>query len=150
MNGPILTTQSTFDAAVGELYPWAAWWRGQVVMASADQVPKPKYGAIGAYGICGPGCETTEVEIQSTRHDYGFQSGKIYNLDCSRIICNGSGASGAHSDICHPEVAHLVWQAASVRLDRRPAPVVPPTPKPIDPPTRPLRRAIQRFLQGKS
>lgn len=147
VKGPIVTTQSTFDSAVGELYPWAAWWRGQVVMAS-NQEPKPKYGAIGAHGICGPGCETTEVEIQNARYDYGFQPGKIYNLDCSRIICNGSGASGAHSDICHPEVAHLVWQAASVVLEPTPAPL--PPPKPVDPPDRPLRRIIRRLIPGKS
>ena len=31
---------------------------------------------------------------------------------------NGGGASGAHSDIAHPEVAHAFWAAALALLPR--------------------------------
>jgi len=44
--------------------------------------------------------------------DYNFAPGKIYNLEGSRFIANGSGTSGAHNDIAGPEVAHAIWQAA--------------------------------------
>ena len=43
---------------------------------------------------------------------YDFKPGAIYNLEASGIIKNGGGASGAHSDIAHPEVAHAFWSAA--------------------------------------
>jgi hypothetical protein len=42
---------------------------------------------------------------------YGFRGGRVYNLDASGFINEGSGASGAHSDIAKPAVAHAFWQA---------------------------------------
>lgn len=140
VKGALLTTQSEHDSAVGTLYPLAAKWGRQVAM-STDQYPK--YGAIGTYGIRGPGCDVRDMAIQDARHEYDFGPGRIYNLECSRVICNGTGASGAHSDICHPEVAHAVWQAAAVAVESTPVP--PPTPKPINPPRRPLRRLLDRL-----
>ena len=44
-------------------------------------------------------------------HDYGFQGGHVYNLEATGVIKEGGGASGAHSDIARPEVAHALWQA---------------------------------------
>ena len=38
--------------------------------------------------------------------------GKVYNLESSQYIRHGDGASGAHSDITGPEVAHAIWEAA--------------------------------------
>jgi hypothetical protein len=46
--------------------------------------------------------------------DYGFASGKIHNLESSTYIAKKEGASGAHSDIAGPQVAHAIWQAALV------------------------------------
>ena len=43
---------------------------------------------------------------------YGFEAGKVYNLDCSGFINQGGGAAGAHSDIAKSAVAHAVWEAA--------------------------------------
>lgn len=143
VKGVLLTTQSEHDSAVGTLYPWAAWWGRQVAMATSQY---PKYGAVGEYGIRGPGCDVKDISIQDARHKYAFRPGTIYNLESSRVICNGAGASGAHSDICHAEVAHAVWQAAAVDVKPAPAPI-PPAPKPVDPPRRPLRRLIDRLLE---
>ena len=52
--------------------------------------------------------------LQGPAPAYGFKTGKIYNVDCSRIIKTGGPPSGAHSDIAHPEIAHLFWQGALV------------------------------------
>jgi hypothetical protein len=46
---------------------------------------------------------------------YGFQAGQTYNINSNDVIRNGSGASGAHSDIDHPEVAHAFWEAIVAR-----------------------------------
>jgi hypothetical protein len=108
--GPILTTQSEFDFAVGRFYPLGAGVAQHV--SYAPEAP-PKYGAIGAFGAHGPGLETCDIEMLPTSGAYAFEPGKIYNLESSKFICDvSSGASGAHSDIAKPEVAHAVWSAA--------------------------------------
>jgi hypothetical protein len=107
--GPLLTTQSEFDTAVGELYPCAAGVARQVVFAPSEL---PKYGAVGAFGIRGPGPDVLDLEMLPASGTYKFAPGKIYNLESSRYIREGGGLSGAHSDIAHAEVAHAVWQAA--------------------------------------
>jgi hypothetical protein len=43
---------------------------------------------------------------------YDFERGQVYKLEASKYICHGEGASGAHSDIAGPEVAHAIWEAA--------------------------------------
>jgi hypothetical protein len=43
--------------------------------------------------------------------DYGLQPGTCYNADASTVICRGPWPEGAHSDISHPEIAHLFWSA---------------------------------------
>jgi len=43
---------------------------------------------------------------------YQFAKGRVYNLDASTYIAKKEGASGAHSDIAGPEVAHTIWEAA--------------------------------------
>lgn len=146
VKGPIITTQSSFDKAVCSMYPWAAWWRGPRAYATAD-APFPKYGAVGQYGLQGPGLAHTEIEIGTETTEYHFEPGKIYNIDSSRVICNGDGPSGAHSDLCHPEVAHVVWQAAfaGVTNDLKPVPKPTPEPRPAPAPYRP--GPIGRFLR---
>jgi hypothetical protein len=107
--GPIITTQSIYDRAVGTWYPWAAGAKSQVSFAPGEL---PKYGAVGAFGIQGPGADSESRMILKTDHAYGFEPGKLYNIECSGVINEGGGFSGAHSDIAKPEVAHAVWEAA--------------------------------------
>jgi hypothetical protein len=110
VSGPILTTQSEFDYAVGRFYPLGAGVARQV--SYAPEAP-PKYGAIGAFGARGPGIDTCEMEMLPVSGAYAFEPGKLYNLESSKFICDVSGgASGAHSDIAKPEVTHAVWSAA--------------------------------------
>ena len=109
--GPIITTQSIYDRAVGTWYPWAAGAKSQVSFAPGEL---PKYGAVGAFGIQGPGADSESKIVLKADHSYGFEPGKLYNIECSGVINEGGGFSGAHSDIAKPEVAHAVWEAASV------------------------------------
>jgi hypothetical protein len=88
--------------------PWAAGAKQQVTFAPGEL---PKYGAIGAFGIQGPGADAKNVMILGPERAYDFEPGKIYNIDSSRVINVGGGFSGAHSDIAKPEVAHAVWEA---------------------------------------
>lgn len=107
--GPIITSQSTFDAAVGRFYPLGAGVARQV-----DFLPgqPPKYGAVGAFGLRGPGLAIEDRKMLTADQPYAFVPGRIYNLDASAYIRQGQGTFGAHSDLAHVEVSHAVWQAA--------------------------------------
>lgn len=107
--GPIVTTQSSRDTAVGSLYPAAAGVARQVAFVPGEL---PKYGGVGTFGLRGEGLDIVDLTVQGKDAAYGFQPGRIYNIECSSVIREGSPPSGAHSDIARPEVAHLVWAAA--------------------------------------
>jgi hypothetical protein len=108
VSGPIITTQSKRDTAVGKFYPVAAGIALQVAFAPGQF---PKYGGLGAFGIQGPGLTTHDLVMGDVAHAYGFEGGHIYNLEATGVIKEGGGASGAHSDIARPEVAHAMWEA---------------------------------------
>lgn len=105
--GPIVTTRSTHDTAVGRLYPLGARVRKQLVLGDSGY---PEYGGIGTFGIQGV-AGVVDMPMQKVGAAYAFRAGMIYNLEASGVIRNGGGASGAHSDIAHPEVAHAFWAA---------------------------------------
>lgn len=108
IRGPLVTTQSTFDTAVGKYYPIGAKVGHQVLLGDDEW---PEYGGLGAFGI--QGADAMAVEILAAPAEYGLKPADVVNVDSSRVICQGSGASGAHSDICHDDVAHLMWQAVT-------------------------------------
>lgn len=109
--GPLVTTRSRFDKAVGTLYPLASRVGGSASFAPG----LPEFGAIGAYGLRGLDRslfeDTAMLPVGGT---YAFQKRKVYNLEASDYICHGDGPSGAHSDIAGPEVAQAIWEAALV------------------------------------
>ena len=110
--GPIVTTHSVHDYAVGRMYPLA----GKIAFSSVDFAPGqlPKYGGIGSFGIGGDDLGTENMKMRSSDAAYDFKAGKTYNLESSQYICDLGGGSfiGAHGDIAKPEVAHAVWSAA--------------------------------------
>lgn len=112
VRGPIVVTRTSFDRAVGTWYPWAAGSARQVDFAGTDL---PKYGAVGAFGVRGPGIEMVDLTLGAIDADYGFEPGKLYNFQCSAVINEGGGFAGAHGDFAKPQVAHAVWQAAGAR-----------------------------------
>jgi hypothetical protein len=110
IRGPLVTTRSRFDTAVGVQYPRACMVSGE---PSFDVSAYPKYGAVGTFGFQGlPDSLKTDREMLPADGEYKFEGGRIYNLEASKFICKGEGSSGAHSDIAGPEVAHAIWQAA--------------------------------------
>lgn len=109
VSGPIITSQSAFDTAVGKFYPLGAGVARQVDFAPGQL---PKYGAVGAFGLRGPGLVIEDGELHTADRPYAFIPGRIYNLDASAFIRQGQGSFGAHSDLAHVEVTHAVWQAA--------------------------------------
>ena len=108
VRGPIVTTRSQFDTAVGRYYPLGAQLGKQLVLSNE----LPKYGGIGSFGAQGIGSACEDLPMGPVTYEYGFELGRVYNLEASTIIAKRDGASGAHSDIAHPEVAHAAWAAA--------------------------------------
>lgn len=108
VRGATITTISEHDRAVGFFYPLGARVRRQVSYAPAEL---PKYGALGTFGAQGLSLNVATERLHPVDRPYEFKRGTVYNLESSHVIRTGGGASGAHSDICHPEVAHAVWSA---------------------------------------
>ena len=107
VRGPLVATQSRHDLAVGVFYPVAAGLSGQVDFAAVN----PPFGGIGTYGLQGLG-GVNAIRMLPQTGGYGFAPGGIYNIESSEFISKMDGASGAHSDIDGPQVAHAIWQAA--------------------------------------
>lgn len=107
--GPIIATQSENDTAVGRWYPLGAGAARQISFGVFDL---PRYGGVGTFGVRGPGLDIVDLRLASTDLPCSFQAGRIHNLDASWVIRQGEGASGAHNDIAHQEVAHAIWEAA--------------------------------------
>ena len=107
--GPIVTTHSRHDMAVGSLYPIAAGVARQVDFAPGEL---PKYGGVGTFGLRGSGLDIEDLTVGAADFPYDFRSGRIYNINCDSVIREGGPPSGAHSDIARPEIGHLVWAAA--------------------------------------
>jgi hypothetical protein len=98
VSGPLVTTQSTHDSAVGAAYPAAVGLVNEFDFGTE----LPKYGGVGTWGI--QGTAIAEKRSMLDGGDYGFAPGHIYNIDGSTFI-------GGHSAIDGPQVAHMQWQA---------------------------------------
>lgn len=110
VDGPVITTRSRHDTALGTYYPLAAGVAGQIDFAAQDL---PKYGAVGSFGAQGLGSGAVDLPMKTATEHYGFAGRQqIFNIEASEFIIGGEGASGAHSEINGPEVAHAIWQAA--------------------------------------
>lgn len=100
VSGPIVTTQSVNDTAVGAAFPAAVGLVNEFDFGTS----LPKFGGIGTWGIQG-----TPIAVKQSMRDaagaYGFEPGRIYNLDSSAFIPD-------HSAIDGDAVAHMLWQTA--------------------------------------
>ena len=110
VDGPIAISHSTFDSAVGTLYPLASLV--SVDDASAAKDLAFRWGAIGADGA--QAVEASNVTLGRVGQAYPFERGKIVNLDGNAVIKNGGPPSGAHGDIFHPQIAWATLAAAGV------------------------------------
>jgi hypothetical protein len=119
--GPVITTQSLHDLAVAVYYPAAVGLVGEAAFGAGAgggaAIPLPKFGGVGTFGIQGA-TGANAISMLDERGDYAFKPGKLYNIESSQFIRKMAGASGAHSDIDGPQVAHALWQAALVGSNR--------------------------------
>jgi hypothetical protein len=111
VSGPIVVTLSEHDRAVRKYYPLGAGARQQIAYALGEF---PKYGGIGTFGVRGPGLDIEDLQMLDAQGSYHFRPGKIYNITADNYISKLEGASGAHNDIAHKEVAHAFWESLMV------------------------------------
>lgn len=110
VDGPLLATFSTYDLAVGQLYPAASIPAGQDAAALDDWMKR--WQAIGHDGAQAVGAPTVPLGPPSTPYD--LPAGQFLNLDGDHVIRHGRPPSGAHSDIFHPELAWAAIAAAGL------------------------------------
>jgi hypothetical protein len=111
VKGPIISTQSKYDIAVGTWYPIAA--RLAEIGEITTTISVDIYGALGRYGAQGEGIVTEPMDMLSATTAYNFKPGAFHNVNSDKYICESLDIkSGAHCDLAHPEVGHLVWQTA--------------------------------------
>ena len=108
VRGPTLVTTSAYDRAVRVFYPLGAGVSGNVEFGDVNL---PVYGGVGTFGVRGPGIKIQDEELGRVDESYQLRPGVVYNLKADAVIATSEGISGAHSDICHPEVARAVWRA---------------------------------------
>ncbi|HEY9228446.1 MAG TPA: hypothetical protein VIP11_17465, partial [Gemmatimonadaceae bacterium] len=106
VDGPLLTTHSLKDSAVGTAYPAASIASGQDASDASDTFFR--WGAMGHDGAQSVNAVNAVLGLPGT--SYPFSAGKWVNLDGNGVIVNGGPPSGAHSDIVHP---HTAWAALS-------------------------------------
>lgn len=112
VSGPVVTTRSVHDTAVGRFYPLGAGVAGQIEYGMDEY---PRYGALGAFGAQGLVPDAVDIAMLPHDQNYNFDrngAGRLFNLEASGFIRGGAGASGAHNEIDGPEVAHAIWQAS--------------------------------------
>jgi hypothetical protein len=110
VDGPLLTTHSLKDTAVGRSYP-AASFVNMDDSASAEE-QESRWGAMGNRGA--QAVDAVAELLAAPGKAYGFAKGKWVNLDGNQVIIHGGFPSGAHSDIVYPHTAWAALAAAAI------------------------------------
>jgi hypothetical protein len=110
VDGPLLTTHSLRDYAVGVTYPAASMVNGDD--ASAFDAVSDRWGAMGHDGA--KGVSATAAKLSPPGFTYSMAKGAWLNLDGNDVIIHGSLPAGAHGDIVHPHTAWASLAAAGV------------------------------------
>ncbi|MEP7022925.1 MAG: serine/threonine protein kinase [Actinomycetota bacterium] len=112
VDGPMLSTFTAADRAVGWWYPAASMLAHQNAQSLTDLTYE--WGGMGHDGFQQSSGSTT-LELTVEGFEYGFTKGGVYRLDANNVInAMQSSFSGAHSDIQHPEMVWAVVSAAAV------------------------------------
>lgn len=110
VDGPLLTTFSAFDKAVGFAYPAASVLANDDASASDDLMYRWEgMGCDGAQAV-----NAASSPLGDPPCSYVLSKGKWLNLDGNSVITQGGLPAGAHSDIIHPQIAWAALKAAGI------------------------------------
>ncbi|MDJ0381568.1 serine-threonine protein kinase [Streptomyces sp. G-G2] len=106
--GPVVACHSDFDTALKVLYPLASRMAGDATgFAGFDA----RWGAVGHDGLQLPG--TPRLSLDAALRG-GLPTAGCVSVDAASVVRRGGPPSGAHSDVCHPELARLVTLAGRI------------------------------------
>jgi hypothetical protein len=110
VDGPLVTTHSLLDLAVGNAYPAASILAGQDAADATDLMYRWQgMGHDGAQAV-----NAISETLGDVNTVYAFEAGKWINLDANQVIIHGGPPSGAHGDIVHRQTAWAALAAAKV------------------------------------
>ncbi|MFF2791025.1 serine-threonine protein kinase [Streptomyces sp. NPDC058049] len=106
VDGPVVACHSAHDSALKVFYPLASRMAGDSAgLLGFDE----RWGAIGHDGVQAvPGAPRLSLD---TALREGVPTAGCVSVDAGSVVRRGGAPSGAHSDICHEELARLVVAA---------------------------------------
>ncbi|MGG8405147.1 serine-threonine protein kinase [Streptomyces sp. 12297] len=106
VDGPVVSCHSRHDSALGVFYPLASRLARDSAGFSASDA---RWGAMGHDGIHAvPGA--VRLTLDAALRD-GLPRTGCVSVDAAAVVRRGGAPSGAHSDICHAELARVVVEA---------------------------------------
>ncbi|WP_274556457.1 serine-threonine protein kinase [Streptomyces spiramyceticus] len=109
VDGPVVACYSHHDTALGVIYPLAS----RLARDSAGVVSLgAEWGAMGFDGIQAV-LDTPVFTLTKALRD-GIPGSGCVNVDAASVVRRGGPPSGAHSDICHEELARVVLAAGRI------------------------------------
>ncbi|MEV5981548.1 serine-threonine protein kinase [Streptomyces sp. NPDC052114] len=107
IDGPLVSCYSHFDDALGRLYPLASKLAGD---STSFLNLWERWGAIGYNGIRAVD-DGKRIKLGEKVPAKGCVS-----VDAASVVRRGGPPSGAHSDVCHEELARVVFAAGRIAL----------------------------------
>ncbi|MGW0393739.1 serine-threonine protein kinase [Streptomyces sp. NPDC003042] len=106
VDGPVVACHSSHDSSLGLFYPLASRMAGDSAgLLGFDE----RWGAIGHDGVRAvPGAPRLSLDAALAG---GLPGAGCVSVDASSVVRRGGAPSGAHSDICHEELARVVVAA---------------------------------------
>ncbi|MFD8020983.1 serine-threonine protein kinase [Streptomyces lavendulae] len=103
VDGPVVACHSSHDSALGLFYPLASRMAGDSAgLLGFDE----RWGAVGHDGVQAlPGAP--RLSLEAALRD-GLPTAGCVSVDAGSVVRRGGPPSGAHSDICHEELARIV------------------------------------------
>lgn len=115
IDGPLVCCHSRHDSALGTFYPLASRMAGDfrsLTGPGADGLLNTKWGALGHDGVRAVP-DTVALGLADAIRLRLPASGCV-NVDAAAVVRRGGPPAGAHSDICHRELARVVLAAGRV------------------------------------
>ncbi|MEV7415704.1 serine-threonine protein kinase [Streptomyces sp. NPDC089919] len=109
VDGPVVSCFSSYDAALRVFYPLASRMAGDSAsFAGFDE----RWGAMGHDGVQAvPG--TPRLTLAQALAG-GLPGSGCVSVDAAAVVRRGGAPSGAHSDICHAELARVILAAGRI------------------------------------
>ncbi|MEU1477502.1 serine-threonine protein kinase [Streptomyces sp. NPDC005760] len=115
IDGPLVCCHSRHDSALGTLYPLASRMAGDAQGVAAFDIGRVlggKWGAMGYDGV--QAVQGTKALSLADALAVELPAKGCVNVDAAAVVRRGGPPAGAHSDICHRELARLVLAAGRI------------------------------------